>query len=182
MVGAAEQPSDHRHIPVLLDRITGISAVPGRVSSTQLRRVWHHPGVPENGCRLSVHDDGKIREAMLDGSPAALRALAGLLDASDASVQIELAEGLGCVRRQHTTDDRLRVSVEPGPTLLIEGTAKAIGIVTSTMRGLADEADEVRSAAVSRHAHIEYLGEDDRWRAPDTFPLVIGSDWPDEAV
>jgi integrase len=27
VVGAAQQPSDHRHIPVLLDRITGISAV-----------------------------------------------------------------------------------------------------------------------------------------------------------
>jgi hypothetical protein len=129
-----------------------------------------------------VQDDGNIREAMLDGSPAALRALAGLLEASDASVLIELAPGLGCVRRERTTDDRLRVSVEPGPTLLIEGTAKAIGILTSTMRGIGDEADEVRSAPAGRHAHIEYLGEDDRWRAPDTFPLVIGSDWPDEPV
>jgi hypothetical protein len=34
VVGAAQQPSNHRHIPVLLDRITGISADTGRFCAT----------------------------------------------------------------------------------------------------------------------------------------------------
>lgn len=127
-------------------------------------------------CRLTGDD----REAMLDGSPDALRGLADLLDRPDDTIAVRFATG-GQLRRVRTTDDRLRISVEPGSVLVAEGSASAIDLLTHILRGLADEADEadeVGHAAIHRHAHIEYLGPDDRWRAPDSTPLVVSSDWP----
>ena len=108
--------------------------------------------------------------------------MAALSDSSEGAFAIELAHGSGTVRRVHTIDNRLRVSVQAGPTLLIEGTPESIQILTGAMRGVAEDAEEIGTAPVGRHAHIEYLGDDDLWRAPDTFPLVIGSDCPDESA
>jgi hypothetical protein len=122
-------------------------------------------------------------EAAIEGSPADLRRLADNLDARDSVVVVELSapEGVALLRRQLTDDDRLRITVGPGPNLLVEGTASAIEIVSETMRGVAEAAQQVGRDAVQRHAHIEYLGEDDQWRAPDSFPLVVTSEWPDAA-
>src|SRR5581483_10617665 len=49
VVGAAEQPSDHRHIPVLLDRITGISADSARKRSAPTGRPIRAQIPPESG-------------------------------------------------------------------------------------------------------------------------------------
>jgi hypothetical protein len=134
--------------------------------------------VSESACRLTVQDDGAIREALLDGSPDDLRALADMIETSDESVVVAVSQGTRTVCRRWTDDGCLRVSVEAGPVLVLEGNRDAIGIVTSSMRSVANEADALASGPIRRHQHIEYLGETDQWRAPDSFPPVIGSDWP----
>jgi hypothetical protein len=116
---------------------------------------------------------------MLDGSPSELRDLAHELDSEDDVVEVELASPPGAaVRRCVTSDERLRVSVEPGPILVIEGSRTALRIAIEPMRGVADAAETAAGEGVARHAHIEYLGETDGYRAADSFPLVIGERRP----
>jgi hypothetical protein len=116
---------------------------------------------------------------MLDGLPSELRKLADDLDGEDELVEIELASPQGAALRRCVTDDeRLRVSVEPGPILVIEGNRKALRIAIEPMRGVADAAVMAAGEGGARHAHIEYLGETDGGRAPDSFPLIIGERRP----
>jgi hypothetical protein len=134
----------------------------------------------ESSCCLAVDD----WDASLEGAPGELRRLDDVLEAADPVVVLSLSgpEGSPVIRRALTDDDRLRVKIEPGPTLVLEGSTSAIEIVTGAMRGAAEAAEQVGHDVVQRHAHIEYLGEDDRWRTPDSFPLVITSQWPESAA
>ena len=110
-------------------------------------------------CRLTGDD----REAMLDGSPDALRGLADLLDRPDDTIAVRFATG-----------GQLRRGGAAGGPLRGRGGARA----PAGGRGAGPGTDGVGRAAIHRHAHIEYLGPDDRWRAPDSTPLVVSSDWP----
>jgi hypothetical protein len=122
-------------------------------------------------CRLSIRE----WDADLSGPPDALDSLANELEnATDDSAFSVVGGRVGV----NGTGSRLRVFLD-GSTLWIGGDQKARGLVLSAMRGVAQESREVGHAPVARHAHIEYLGKDDQWREPDSFPLVVGADWPE---
>ncbi len=117
-------------------------------------------------------------EALLDGSPVALRRLAQLLrDAEDSDVEVKLGDGTA-VLRQVPRGGPLRISVQEH-TIEVTGSPEGLNILWASLEGVADESDAERRAPVRRHAHIEYLGPgDETYRAADSVPLVIGADWP----
>ena len=124
-------------------------------------------------CRLTYGES----ETLLDGSPADLRRLESDLASAPDEFTIPMVNGSMTQRR--TDNSLLKVSVI-GRELIIEGNLNALGMIYDSLIGVAGEAESAVDRAVGRHAHIEYLGEDDQWRSPDTFPLVIGADWPTE--
>jgi hypothetical protein len=126
-------------------------------------------------CLLSVDEF----DAMLTGYPTDLRQLASDLEADEAAVTVVVDENpTAAVTRRITEDDRLRISLEPGPVLVVEGTRTALKILTGALRGVADAASQADGQGVARHVHIEYLGEGDTFRAPDSFPLVVSEHPP----
>lgn len=177
-------PGDHEQWVVAVDR-TQVG-----VGQDCVRGVWAPKLVVAHDVRSAVlcHAAPMIRlrvfdkQALLDGSPDELRALASHLERSDDPFAVRCDDGAtASVRRQLTESARLRVSIEPGPELLVSGHKAAIALVIDDLRGLAVEADSLSPTLIRRHAHIEYLGELDKWRAADSFPLVVTSDWPDHA-
>ena len=117
-------------------------------------------------------------EALLDGSPVALRRLAQLLRAAQGSdIEVKLGRG-SALLCQITTGGPLRISVHDH-TMEVSGSPDRLDILWTALEGVADESDAVRRAPVRRHVHIEYLGAGDEvYRAADSVPLVIGADWP----
>jgi hypothetical protein len=127
-----------------------------------------HAEYVRNGCRLSIYEDGMVD---LAGSPNDLRQLAAALQNADATLDLELSGGFLRVRR--TAEKALRVSVD-GDFVTLEGDRHALEIVWHPMADLADMAESGEVDAP--HVHIEYLGESDQWRTPDSVPLVITAD------
>lgn len=123
-------------------------------------------------CRLSISE----WDADLSGPPDALDDLASELEKATETSTLSVVGGRVGLKR--TTGERLKVSLD-GTTLWIEGDQNARDIVLSAMRGVAQASREVGHDRVARHAHIEYLGESDSWREPESFPLVVGADWPE---
>jgi hypothetical protein len=127
-----------------------------------------------SGCRLSIGD----HEAMLDGTPQQLRALGLACEQPDTTVEITLADTVSKVRRELTASPLLRISVEGRTVLVISGAATAVDLYIDAVRGVADQGDKATPGEIRRHAHVEYLGVQDQWRASNSFPLVISSDRP----
>lgn len=117
----------------------------------------------------------------LNGRPAALRAAATALRSDRASevilelrVEGDLSECRLAFRR--TPSDLFKVSYVPG-TLTVEGNDEALeGQFLGALEGVADMADEAAGTGVARHQHIEYLGEMDHWRDPESTALIIGEE------
>jgi hypothetical protein len=151
-----------------------------RPSPTQMLVGVHRGGqtcLVTSGCRLRI-DDGPVPLAMLDGEPPELRRLAEVLRSAIDEVAVQVMSGEIVQRR--TDSPLLRVSTS-GRRLTIEGDANALGIVHYTLDLVAHQADSAQPrSGVREHAHVEYLGEGDQWRSPDSFPLVISADWPAE--
>jgi hypothetical protein len=91
-----------------------------------------------SGCRLSIGD----HEAMLNGTPQQLRALALACERPDTTVEITLADTVSKVRRELTASPLLRISVEGRTDLMISGTASAVDLFIGAVRGVADQGDE----------------------------------------
>lgn len=130
-----------------------------------------------NPCRLSIHR-GPFVEAELEGSPAGLRSLASALSRGR-STSIELSTPGASVVQEINASPLLKVAAGPGLTLHLSGSLSALDLVWSALSGTAQAAEEATDRTVKRHTHIEYLGEGDGYRHPDSVPLAIGSDWPD---
>lgn len=113
--------------------------------------------------------------ALIDGSPIGLRNFARLLEA-DAD-EIKVVMGTSTILRKRSENPLLRVSLK-GDCLTVEGDNHALGGFCQTIMGVADDAESAKDRTIKRHAHIEYLGDGDRWRASDSFPLLITADWP----
>lgn len=125
-------------------------------------------------CRLSISGEG----VELSGPPDALDGLAAELEnAVDDSALTVSGGGVGLKR---TAGTLLKVSLD-GTTLWIEGNTEARDMVLSAMRGIAQAARQSGPSEASRHVHIEYLGESDQWRDPDTIPLVLAVQGPDQS-
>jgi hypothetical protein len=127
----------------------------------------------DRGCRLTV--EGGL--AMLDGSPTELRRLAEALEAAPDEFTFPMATG--SLTQLRTDDALLRVGVVDD-SLTVEGNEHALGILYNSLTSLADIAESAEDRTIRRHVHIEYLGESDQWRSPDSYPLVVGADWPSE--
>jgi hypothetical protein len=122
-------------------------------------------------CRLRIERG----EALLDGEPRDLRALVVML--RDPADEITVSLNGGAVVQRRTSSGLLRVGATRD-ILTVEGNGDALKIFHNTLDSVAQNAEAAEVTSVRRHAHIEYLGEADRWRASDSFPLVIGADWP----
>jgi hypothetical protein len=116
-----------------------------------------------------------VAMALLDGSTTDLRHLVSLLEVGSQEITVSLTTG--AVTRKRTASPLLRVSAE-ADRLTVEGDDGALGRFYTAVMGVADDAESAEDRAIRRHAHIEYLGDDDRWRSADSFPLVVGADWP----
>jgi len=132
-----------------------------------------------NPCRLSI-DRGRFPEAALEGSPAALRALALALSRGHSTV-IPLDTPGASVVQELNDSPRLMVAVGLALTLTLSGSAFALNLVWSALTATAESAARVTGEEVRRHTRIVYLGRGDQFRHPDTFPLVIGCNWPGDA-
>ncbi|MBM6400503.1 Imm32 family immunity protein [Phycicoccus sonneratiae] len=125
-------------------------------------------------CRLLISGE----DVELSGTPDALDGLAAELEnAVDDSALTVSGGGVGLKR---TTGTLLKVSLD-GTTLWIEGNSEARDMVLSAMRGIAQAARQSGPSEVSRHVHIEYLGESDQWRDPNTILLVLAVQGPDQS-
>ena len=129
-----------------------------------------------SSCRLTV----SRLDVEVVGSVPALRDLAEAFGAEDDEVMIELADGSGTIVRRRNESSLLKVSVAAGPSLVIEGSQRAIDLIIDVIEGVSEEAATVKRDTVQRHAHVEWLGQDDRWRDPATTPLVVVATWPDD--
>ena len=74
------------------------------------------------GCRLVVDQ----HEATLDGTPNDLRMLADAIERPDDLVIVALTAQPTTVQRRRTSSAHLRISVDPGPSLVIEGNDDAV--------------------------------------------------------
>lgn len=128
-------------------------------------------------CRLAVDE----YEVMLDGSASSPRELAEAL-LSGRPGPIRMADGSGAVSVRRTESPRLKTAIEQGPMLVFEGNDDAIRLIVETIRSVANAGAESERGPVRRHAHFEFLGEDDDWRDADSVALVITADWPDAAT
>jgi hypothetical protein len=61
-------------------------------------------------------------------------------------------------------------------TLTVEGTDDAVSrLFIDALEAVANDEDAANGVGVPRHQHIEYLGESDNWRPPDSVALIIES-------
>jgi hypothetical protein len=65
--------------------------------------------------------------------------------------------------------------------LSVSGGRQYLDIFWDALDGVADQADAADDRGVNRHEHIEYLPGDD-YRSPDSAPLVVVADWPDDPI
>ena len=125
-------------------------------------------------CRLSV-DGGELE---LAGPPTALRALGQLLRQGVTTVEVVVAGGAVA---QEVTAGPLLVALAAPTTVRFSGGPEYLDLVWDALDGVADQAEMVDEPGVKCHQHLEYLPGDD-YRSPDSMPLVIVADWPDEPV
>jgi hypothetical protein len=145
---------------------------PSRIEDCETIFTMSHSETDLNGLRFEW--DGQ--EVLLAGPPGALRRLSSRLRASPVA-EVALSDD-GMILRQFVTSGGLRVAVD-GVALVLTGGPAALDLVWSALDGLADEAETADPQGVQRHVHIEYLGPgDEKYRSPDSMPLVISSDWP----
>jgi hypothetical protein len=117
-------------------------------------------------------------EVCLEGRPATLRAAAKALRSdpapqvtSELSVERDLPACRLILRR--TPSHLFKVSYVPG-TLTVEGDDEALeNQFLTALEGVADTAEDAAGTGIARHQHIEYLGEMDYWRDPQSTALVI---------
>ncbi|MEV4135645.1 hypothetical protein AB0J72_26150 [Dactylosporangium sp. NPDC049742] len=122
-------------------------------------------------CRLSVSGG----ELELAGPPAALRALSELLRCEVEPVEVPTEGGTVA---QEITDGPLLVGLND-TTLRLTGGRTYLDIVWDALDGVAEEVETADHRGVNRHQHIEYY-RGDQYRSPDSLPLIILADWPDE--
>lgn len=111
----------------------------------------------------------------LAGPPSALRALADLLRRGAGQVEVAIAGG---VVVQEVTDGPLLVGSHD-TTLRLSGGRDYLGNFWHALDGVAEQAETAEDRRVPRHQHIEYFPGDE-YRSPDSVPLIILADWPDE--
>ncbi|MEV6596411.1 hypothetical protein AB0M36_06020 [Actinoplanes sp. NPDC051346] len=125
-------------------------------------------------CRLSVSGD----ELELSGPPGALRALGGLLRRHVERVEVTITGGTVA---QEVTAGPLLIGLRDRTMLRVSGGREYLDILWDALDGVAEQAETADSRGVNRHQHIEYFPGDD-FRSPDSVPLVIVADWPDDPV
>jgi hypothetical protein len=124
-------------------------------------------------CRLSVNDG----ELELAGRPAALRALGEHLRQHAGPVELEISGGFVA---QEITTGPLLVSLEGTTTLRFSGGQEFLAIVWDALDGVAEQAETADDRSINRHQHIEYFPGDE-YRSPDSVPLVVVADWPEQS-
>ncbi|MET7402028.1 hypothetical protein ABZS66_51955 [Dactylosporangium sp. NPDC005572] len=122
-------------------------------------------------CRLSISDG----ELELAGPPAGLRALGRLLRQHPDPIEVAITGG---VVGQEATAGPLLVCQHSGATLHFSGGREYLDIIWDALDGVAEQAETADDRTVNRHQHIEYF-PGDRYRSPESVPLVIVADWPD---
>jgi hypothetical protein len=128
----------------------------------------------KSACTLREESRSTSHYAMLDGSPQDLRLLADCLRRSTGPISLDGDKEAAIVIR-HTSDDVLRIS-KAGSALTIEGSSDTVNrMFIDALEAVADEEEAANGEGVARHRHIEYLGDGDKWRAPDSLPLIVGS-------
>jgi hypothetical protein len=125
-------------------------------------------------CRLSVGDG----ELELAGPPAALRALGRRL--RQCAEPLEVAVSGGSVV-QEVTGGPLLVSLRDVTTLHVSGGHEYLDILWDALDGVAHLSETADDRGVNRHQHIEYFPGDEH-QSPDSIPLVIVADWPEEPI
>jgi hypothetical protein len=123
-------------------------------------------------CRLSVRDG----ETELAGPPDGLRSLAELLRDSAEPILVSVVGGFVA---QEITSGPLLVSMRKGTTLHFSGGRDFLEIIWTALRGVAEEAENADDRGIRRHQHIEYYPGDE-YRSPDTIPLIVMADWPED--
>jgi hypothetical protein len=122
-----------------------------------------------NRCRLQIEGG----EVSLRGSAVGLRQLVSDLRRGLRPVEVQLDNGV--ISQAMTSSNRLRIALE-GTVLTVEGDEPSLEGFYSFLTAVADQAEEPRSSGISAHAHLEYLGDGDEWRTPDSLPLLIQAD------
>jgi hypothetical protein len=123
-------------------------------------------------CRLSVSDG----ELELAGPPAALRALGRRLRRHADPLEVVISGGSVV---QEVTGGPLLVSLRDATTLHVSGAHEYLDILWDALDGVAHLSETADDRGVNRHQHIEHFPGDEH-RSPDSIPLVIVADWPDE--
>lgn len=122
-------------------------------------------------CRLSVAGG----EVELAGPPDALRALSALLRRD---VERTAAAITGGAVEQEVTSGPLLIGVRDA-TLRVSGGREYLDIFWEALDGVAEQAETADNRCVNRHQHLEsYPG--DKYLSPDSTPLIVIADWPDE--
>lgn len=117
-------------------------------------------------CELVVTD----LDVTVEGSPEDLRKLASALERDGRAA---LRDG-GSVEIDYLADPAPFRARTVGRALKVDGSRSNVEAqFIGELRQVADAEDAHRDEPIARHAHVEYLGEGDRWRAPDSLPLVI---------
>lgn len=114
----------------------------------------------------------------LSGPPGALRALGGLLRRHVERVEVTITGGTVA---QEVTAGPLLIGLRDRTMLRVSGGREYLDILWDALDGVAEQAETADSRGVNRHQHIEYFPGDD-FRSPDSVPLVIVADWPDDPV
>ncbi|MEO3927677.1 hypothetical protein ABGB07_27975 [Micromonosporaceae bacterium B7E4] len=125
-------------------------------------------------CRLSVSDG----ELELAGPPTALRALGRRLRQHAEPSEVGITGGSVA---QEVTSGPLLVSLRGTTTLHLSGGHEYLDIIWDALDGVAEQAETADDRGVNRHQHIEYL-PGDKYRSPDSVPLAIVADWPEQPV
>lgn len=123
-------------------------------------------------CRLSI-SEGELEIA---GPPTALRALSRRLRQHGDGLEVPITGGFVA---QEVTSGPLLVRLQGATTLHVSGSRERLDIIWDALDGVADQAETADEGSVDRHQHIEHFPGDE-YRSPDSVPLVIVADWPQE--
>jgi hypothetical protein len=82
---------------------------------------------------------------------------------------------------QEVTAGPLHVALQVATALRLSGGREYLDIFWDALDGVADQAEAADDRVIRRHQHIEYF-PGDKYRSPDSVPLIIVADWPDESV